>query len=171
MTLSADAAVAAPRQTFPMPTDLQPPQTPVDTRNSGRPGRRALLLGSAMAAAGAIVAACGHKGAGNGGFGTSSVIAAGTELTPASAVPVGGGTILDAEKTVVTQPVKGTFQAFSSICTHAGCRVTTIENGAIICPCHQSHFSITDGSVISGPAPSPLPATPVKRRGATIVAT
>ena len=124
-----------------------------------------------MAAAGPVLAACGRNGAGRpGGFGKWSIIAPGTELTPSSAVPVGGGIILDAEETVVTQPVKGTFKAFSSICTHAGCRVTSIESGEIVCPCHGSHFSIVDGSVISGPAPSPLPATPVKRRGSTIVA-
>lgn len=136
--------------------------------------RRALLLGSATAAAGAMLAGCGRNGDGAGrpgGFGTRTVIAPGTVLTPTSAVPVGGGTILDAEKTVVTQPVKGTYKAFSSICTHAGCRVASIEGGQIICPCHQSHFSITDGSVVSGPAPSPLPATPVTRRGSEIVTT
>jgi nitrite reductase/ring-hydroxylating ferredoxin subunit len=153
-----------------MSSDLERSPNPGD-RSPGRPSRRALLLGSAAAAAGAVLVACGRSGSGRpGGFGTRSIIASGTALTPTSAVPVGGGTILDAEKTVVTQPTKGTFKAFSSICTHAGCRVTSIESGEIVCPCHGSHFSIVDGSVISGPAPSPLPATPVKRRGSTIVA-
>lgn len=145
---------------------------PMSYDDARRPlARRAFLLGSATAGAGAVLVACGRNGAGRpGGFGTRSVLASGTELTPASAVPVGGGTILDAEKTVVTQPVKGTYKAFSAVCTHAGCLVTSLESGEIICPCHGSHFSIVDGSVVSGPAPSPLPATPVKRRGSMIVA-
>lgn len=118
-----------------------------------------------------MLAACGRNAAGRpGGFGTPTVVASGTELTPTSAVPVGGGTILDGVKTVVTQPVKGTYKAFSAVCTHGGCLVTSIESGQIVCPCHQSHYSIADGSVISGPAPSPLPATPVTRRGSMIVA-
>jgi Rieske Fe-S protein len=134
------------------------------------PTRRAVLLGFAVAGAAGILSACGRSADGRpGGFGTRSTLAPGTTLTPTTAVPVGGGVILDAEKTVVTQPVAGTYKAFSSICTHAGCRVTSIEDGQIICPCHQSHFSIVDGSVASGPAASPLPAMPVKRRGTTIV--
>ncbi len=147
-------------------------ERPANDGHAHRIGRRSLLLGSAAAgAAGAAVAGCGRSGARRaGGFGTRSVIAPGTVLTPTSTVPVGGGIILDATKTVVTQPVAGTFTAFSAVCTHAGCLVTSIESGEIVCPCHTSHFSIVDGSVISGPAPSPLPATPVKRRSTSVVA-
>lgn len=46
--------------------------------------------------------------------------------------------------------------ALSAICTHQGCTVgynsTAID---IECPCHGSIYSLT-GSVINGPAPSPL---------------
>jgi Rieske Fe-S protein len=34
--------------------------------------------------------------------------------------------------------------------------VTTVSDGAINCPCHGSRFSITDGSVVNGPALQPL---------------
>jgi nitrite reductase/ring-hydroxylating ferredoxin subunit len=71
-------------------------------------------------------------------------------------VPVGGGTILAAEKIVVTQPAKGQFKAFDATCTHKGCPVKTIEDGQIVCPCHGSHFSIEDGSPTQGPATAPL---------------
>jgi Rieske Fe-S protein len=78
----------------------------------------------------------------------------GTPLVKASEVPVGGGVILN--QAVVTQPTAGVFKAFTNVCTHQGCTVAQVQNGSIICPCHQSHFSIADGSVQSGPAPSAL---------------
>ena len=75
----------------------------------------------------------------------------------AADVPVGGGTVID-QSVVVTQPAKGEFKAFSAICTHQGCTVGSVTDGQIVCPCHGSHFSIKDGSPVSGPAPSPLAA-------------
>ncbi len=81
----------------------------------------------------------------------------------ASKVPVGGGVILQDADFVVTQPSKGTFKAFSSICTHRGCPVTQITGDAIVCPCHGSEFSIEDGSVLQGPATRSLATT-----GATV---
>ena len=90
-------------------------------------------------------------------------------LVAAADVPVGGGVILAGEKLVVTQPEEGTFKAFSSTCTHQGCTVTEVADGTIDCPCHGSTFSVEDGSVRGGPAPSPLPATAVTVRGGAVV--
>ena len=73
-----------------------------------------------------------------------------------SDVPVGGGVVLDDADYVITQPEKGTYKAFSKICTHAGCPVTEVEDGVIKCPCHGSAFSIEDGSVEKPPARKPL---------------
>ena len=67
-------------------------------------------------------------------------------------VPTGGGVILGDADYVVTQPTKGTYKAFSKICTHQGCPVTKVEGGLIQCPCHGSEFSVEDGSVKQGPA-------------------
>ena len=75
-----------------------------------------------------------------------------------SDVPVGGGVIIE-EKYVVTQPAEGEFKVFSAICTHQQNPVGEVTDKQIICPFHQSHFSITDGSAVSGPAQDrPLPA-------------
>jgi nitrite reductase/ring-hydroxylating ferredoxin subunit len=80
----------------------------------------------------------------------------GTELTTTSAIPVGGGKVFAGAKVVVTQPVAGTFKAFTNICTHAQCSVNQVANGTINCPCHGAKFSVEDGSVKGGPAPTGL---------------
>jgi nitrite reductase/ring-hydroxylating ferredoxin subunit len=110
-----------------------------------------------------LLAACGGGSSGapaSGGSGPATV--------PAADVPVGGGKILTAQQVVVTQPTKGDFKAFSAVCTHQKCLVGSIEGGQIVCPCHGSHYSIKDGSVISGPAPLPLPAKKTSVSGGQI---
>jgi Rieske Fe-S protein len=89
-------------------------------------------------------------------------------LTATSAIPVGGGKIFAAQTTVVTQPTAGEFKVFSAVCTHMGCIVNQIAAGRIDCPCHGSEYSITDGAVLAGPAPKPLPAKPFKVTGDSI---
>jgi Rieske Fe-S protein len=96
----------------------------------------------------------------NGGSGNASG-QMGTVLGMASAVPVGGGMVFTAAQVVVTQPTKGVYKAFSAVCTHVGCVCNVVANGTINCPCHGSKFKITDGSVVTGPAPSPLAAKTV----------
>ena len=80
----------------------------------------------------------------------------------ASDIPVGGGAIYTAAKVVVTQPASGQYKAFSAVCTHVGCIVNKVTNGTIGCPCHGSEFKIINGAVVTGPAPSPLPAKQIK---------
>ena len=58
---------------------------------------------------------------------------------------------------MLTQPTEGDFKAFTAICTHAGCPVARVTT-EIECDCHGSRYSIEDGSVLGGPAPSPLAA-------------
>ena len=86
----------------------------------------------------------------------------GTVLGAASDVPVGGGAIYTAAKVVVTQPASGQYKAFSAVCTHVGCLVNKVTSGTIDCPCHGSEFKITNGAVVAGPAPSPLPTRQIK---------
>lgn len=88
---------------------------------------------------------------------------------PTAEVPVGGGIVVTEEQTVVTQPVEGEFRAFTAVCTHAQCLVTTVSDGTINCPCHGSRFSIDDGSVAGGPAPAALGAVDVTVDGDRIV--
>jgi len=48
------------------------------------------------------------------------------------------------------------LKAFSTRCTHAGCRLSQEINGTIICPCHGSRFDAMTGRVVNGPAFRPL---------------
>lgn len=95
----------------------------------------------------------------SGGGGDTSGL---TELASASDIPEGGGMIFQSAKVVVTQPTAGEYKAFSAICTHEQCIVDQVADGTIDCPCHGSKFSIADGAVETGPAPSPLPTESIK---------
>ena len=129
--------------------------------------RRTVL---ATGAAAALTAGCSKYGDGNDSSGSSSVKASGgQELAKTSEIPVGGGKIFKDQKIVVTQPKKDEFKAFSAICTHQGCTVGTVANGTIDCPCHGSKFSVKDGSVVNGPAPSPLPPVAITVQGTAII--
>jgi Rieske Fe-S protein len=94
--------------------------------------------------------------------------AASGALASVSEIPVGGGKIFNTQVVVVTQPTAGEFKAFSAVCTHMGCIVGKVSMGRIDCPCHGSEYSITDGAVLAGPAPRPLPAKTIKVTGDNI---
>jgi Rieske Fe-S protein len=146
--------------------------------------RRCVLLGAGVLGAAGVLSACSTAAvpydandagqapgaATPAGAGTPTAAAAsgatstgqsGTLLGEAAAVPVGGGMIYTSAKVVVTQPTKGEYKAFSAVCTHVGCLCNQVADGTIDCPCHGSKFKITDGSVVTGPAPSPLPAAAI----------
>lgn len=81
----------------------------------------------------------------------------GEALATTSEIPVGGGKIFEGEKVVVTQPEEGTFKAFSAVCTHQGCTVSSVEGGTINCACHGSKYRVADATVANGPSRKPLP--------------
>jgi Rieske Fe-S protein len=148
-------------------------ETPDETSSTSR---RAVLAGVGAAGVVAALAGCGSSGGNNAGSGGGSPAAAATggatggsgadgALAKTGDIPVGGGKIFDQQNVVVTQPTSGNFKAFSATCTHMGCMVNSVANGVIQCPCHGSQYSITDGSVKSGPAPKPLPAKNVTVQG------
>ena len=155
-----------------------------DSRESRSLDRRRLLTGAAvLGAAAPVLAACGSSdgsgtssgagassSAGTGsGASSSGSAGSGAALVATSDVPVGGGVILDAQKVVVTQPSDGQFKAFSAVCTHQGCLVGSVADGTITCPCHGSQFSADDGSVVNGPATSPLPDVDIEVDGGEVV--
>ncbi|MFF9793636.1 Rieske (2Fe-2S) protein [Streptomyces bacillaris] len=129
--------------------------------------RRRTVLAAGAAGAAALVTGCGSDGDGGGGGETAATSpgtspgaspGGGQRLASTGDIPVGGGTVFKEQKVVVTQPEEGEFKAFSAVCTHANCLVSTVSDGTINCPCHGSKFSIADAAVEAGPATRPLPA-------------
>lgn len=70
---------------------------------------------------------------------------------------------------VVTQPQAEQYVGLSAVCPHQGCLVNEVADQVIVCPCHGSQFSITDGSVVQGPAMTGLSPVPVVVDGDQIV--
>ena len=142
-----------------------------------RPPRRAVIVTAGLGVlATAAVAACSTSGktptpssestsTAPAPTGTSAAAGSGARVKSAD-VPVGSGVIM--EDVVITQPSAGVFKGFSSVCTHAGCNVSNIADGKIICPCHNSEFNL-DGTVAQGPAKDPLEAKAVTVQGDSIV--
>ena len=125
--------------------------------------RRVVLATLGWAEVAALLASCG------GTDDPAQEPPAAGPLARVDEVPVGGGVILPEHKVVVTQPTGGDFRAFDSTCTHQFCQVTEVVDSMIKCPCHGSWYSIQDGSVQFGPAPSALPAVSIRVDGENIV--
>ncbi len=99
---------------------------------------------------------------------SSSAQMGGTVLGLAADIPVGGGKVYTTAQVVVTQPAAGQYKAFSAICTHVGCICNQVAGGTINCPCHGAKFKVTDGSVVAGPATTPLASASVTVTGGKI---
>ncbi|MFF4043586.1 Rieske (2Fe-2S) protein [Streptomyces sp. NPDC001816] len=150
------------------------------------PARRTVMAAAGAAGLAAALTACGSDdssdtvdtGSGSSGTtgatgstgasqdsGASGGSAGGTALAKTTDIPEGGGKIFKDQGVVVTQPAAGTYKAFSSKCTHQGCAVGSVADGVIVCPCHNSHFSVEDGSVKKGPATQALAAAKITVSG------
>lgn len=144
--------------------------------------RRSVLAAAGAATAAATITACGADDSGGGGEEKVSPEGGGDdgggddggggaaqgELGKAADIPEGGGKVFKEQKVVVTRPSAEEYKAFSAVCTHQGCSVKEITGGHIVCPCHNSKFDISDGSVVSGPAKKPLPPAKVSVEGGSI---
>mgnify|MGYP001619987537 CR=1 FL=1 len=74
------------------------------------------------------------------------------ELSPGTkkTVMVGG-------KKIAIANVDGEFFAIDDTCTHEQCSLGTegfLDGSVIICGCHGAQFDVTDGKVLSLPAPT-----------------
>ncbi|WP_327091783.1 Rieske (2Fe-2S) protein [Nonomuraea sp. NBC_01738] len=129
-------------------------------------GRRKALGVAGVAVGGLALAGCGGGGAAAEGPAPGIK---GQVIAKAADVPVGGGTVVQKWKIVVTQPKEGEFKAFSAVCTHKGCAVGSPKDGVLTCPCHGSEFDAGSGKCLKGPATAPLAVYQVKLEGDGIV--
>ncbi|WP_256069532.1 MULTISPECIES: Rieske (2Fe-2S) protein [unclassified Streptomyces] len=125
---------------------------------------RGVALAGAAGAIGAGLAGC------DGRHGSADGPTKPVDLGAATAIPIGGAKLFRDDKVVVSQPHKGTFKAFSAVCTHQGCVVDSVDGTTISCPCHGSQFDALTGAVVQGPATEPLPAVPVRQSGGQLTA-
>ena len=145
--------------------------------------RRTILTAGGLVLAGGALAACGgadstatEAATGAPTAGAPATPATESPTTPVSGalasvseIPVGGGVIVPEPPIVITQPVAGTFKAFTAICPHQGCLVSEVAENQIVCPCHGSLFSAEDGAVVQGPAVEGLTAASIAVQGDSIV--
>lgn len=131
-----------------------------------QPTRRGFLdfliaIGSAITALAMTVPALAYLWPAAKGGGADNV-----EVNGASALTVGQSVTMQVggKAVIVVKGSKG-FRAFSASCTHLGCLVQwDAGRKEFLCPCHAAVFA-ADGSVVSGPPPSPLPTYKVKEIG------
>ena len=143
--------------------------TTYNANNGGIAGSQPAQGSSTPAAAGGSSAAAGGSSAAAGRNSAAAASSGPVVLARTADIPVGGGKILTDKKIVITEPQSGTFKAFTAVCTHQGCIVDSVSGGTINCPCHGSKFSIVNGSVVNGPAPSPLAPVGIEVQGTSIV--
>ena len=143
--------------------------TTYNANNGGIAGSQPAQGSSTPPAAGGSSAAAGGSSAAAGRNSAAAASSGPVVLARTADIPVGGGKILTDKKIVITEPQSGTFKAFTAVCTHQGCIVDSVSGGTINCPCHGSKFSIVNGSVVNGPAPSPLAPVGIEVQGSSIV--
>ena len=79
-------------------------------------------------------------------------------VCPEADLPVGQAKMVEFGRypAIIINTPEG-LKAYSSVCTHFACLVKwNPDTARLECPCHEGYFSVTDGSVISGPPPKPL---------------
>jgi Rieske Fe-S protein len=78
----------------------------------------------------------------------------------------------DENPCILIRPAEETYLAFSRLCTHNSCPVFYAPGqNEFACRCHGGVFSASDGSVLQGPPPRPLPRILLNRLGDEIIAT
>lgn len=90
-------------------------------------------------------------------------------------IPVGGVKLFTYptrdDHCILVRAAENEHLAYSQKCTHLSCAVYySQQSNRLECPCHNGLFSITDGSVLQGPPPRPLPKIVLQQRGDELVA-
>jgi nitrite reductase/ring-hydroxylating ferredoxin subunit len=76
----------------------------------------------------------------------------------------------DLKKRISVARVEGKLYAFEDLCKHEGCPLSAgLLNGtALMCQCHGSHYDVTSGAVLQGPATEALETYEVREESGEI---
>jgi Rieske Fe-S protein len=142
------------------PAETTPQTEPLVTR------RTVLAVGVAAAGSAGLAALAGCAKTSSASAATGPAV-----LAKVADIPVGNAVsaTLDGKPILISQQAAGTIVAFTAICTHQGCTVAPAGK-EFHCPCHGSVYNAATGAVITGPAPLPLAAIPVKVEAGNVVA-
>lgn len=97
----------------------------------------------------------------NNNNGTSGITVSGNTITldltksDTSKLTSAGSFLMISSAKVIVVNDAGTIRALTMVCTHEQCDVNGVTNNQIVCNCHNSKFKL-DGSVVQGPATTPL---------------
>lgn len=123
---------------------------------------KSFLLGAAAIGSSFVLNSC-SKDDDNGNGGTPSGTTVDLTLSKYASLNTSGGYAYVGNIIVINSA--GTYIALSKICTHEGCTVAfSSAADKIVCDCHGSSFS-KSGSVLNGPATSPLKLYTVTQEG------
>nr|MBI1228486.1 Rieske 2Fe-2S domain-containing protein [Cytophagales bacterium] len=92
---------------------------------------------------------------------TTTATAVTVDLNVATTLAAAGGWVLvTASKVLIVNMGNNTYNALTSVCTHAQCdKDWTFASNIFTCTCHGSRFDRT-GAVVTGPATQPLRTYP-----------
>jgi nitrite reductase/ring-hydroxylating ferredoxin subunit len=129
------------------------------------PTRRDVLAGICGTAA--LAGCSAYGGSSDEPAAPAPATVAGRPIAKVADIPVGGGKVVSAsgQSLLIVQPTAGQIKAFSANCTHQGTIIGDPVNGVSTCPNHGSRFNTADGSVLNGPAGTPLVAVNVTVTG------
>ncbi len=160
-TLDADPQVLAPDAD---PARVSPGNGPLSRRGFVSAATWSLVTGALVEACGGGGDTTGPSGGtprgGSPPGGNAGVVVDGNRIVislaqvPDLAMEEGFRLIAEA-RTVVINVGNNQFRAFTSICTHQQCDVSSYAGGRLVCPCHNSQFD-RSGQVVLGPATAPL---------------
>jgi thiosulfate dehydrogenase (quinone) large subunit len=124
------------------------------------------------ASSGGSAGTSGGNSGGSNGSQSPSQTTRGKPIAALTSVPVGGAIGFNAPgagPAVLLRPSANSVEAYSRICTHAGCLVGYDQQQRILyCPCHGAEFDPARGAQpIAGPAPTALRRIPVAIDGKT----
>jgi len=119
------------------------------------PTRRSVIEASLVAGAAVTLVSC---GSGEKAQELPEATGTATDAIALSKLPVQGtaSVTVAGHGYLLYRPDEATVLAYTSVCTHQGCKVGTGSGEIFKCPCHGSEYSKLDGSVTQGPAPKSL---------------